>query len=433
LSEPDDILSAIFLPPVDFRGPRRKSKSVKKKKCTKGRACGGSCIDKTKTCKVTPPPGALAAGRVLTDIGNMSDGDALARIAQLEAELSRLKQPTEPQPGDVLKQNLADLKFDPERFQYKLLPGETGATGSLSGVGRWDDNLAGVIQVWKDPADGNTYIVNGHNRATLANRLGVESVTVRYLDAANASEARSIGALTNIAEGRGNAMDAAKFFRDTGISRADLEARGIPMRERIATDGIALSNLDDTLFRQVIDGRLPESRAAIIGASGLEGVEQRALVDLINSKEKGGRRLTNETVRELTDVVKSSVTQTQTQFDLFGASEVQQNLAIEKAQLQSNIRQRLGREKRLFGTVAKSTAAEELARAGNQIDVNRSGEIASTAGATLAVFDQLKNMSGPISKRINDATEAIAGGANRKAVERQLYEDIVNSISGGNY
>jgi len=323
--------------------------------------------------------------------------------------------------------------FDPERFQYKLLPGETGATGSLSGVGRWDDNLSGVIQVWKDPADGNTYIVNGHNRATLATRLGVESVTVRYLDAANAAEARSIGALTNIAEGRGNAMDAAKFFRDTGISRADLESRGIPMRERIATDGIALSNLDDSLFRQVIDGRLPESRAAIIGASGLEAVEQRALVDLINTREKGGRRLSNETVRELTDVVKSSVTQTQTQFDLFGASEVQQNLAVEKAQLQSNIRQRLSREKRLFGTVAKSTAAEELARAGNQIDVDRSGEIASTAGATLAVFDQLKNMSGPISKRINDATEAIAGGANRKAVERQLYEDIVNSIAEGNY
>ena len=433
LSEPEDILSAIFLPPVDFKGSRQKLKKLKAKKCTKGRACGGSCISKTKTCRVTPPPGALAAGRALAEIGNMSEGDALARIAQLEAELSRLKQPTEPQPGDVLKQNLADLKFDPERFQYKLLPGETGATGSLSGVGKWDDNLAGVIQVWRDPADGNTYIVNGHNRATLANRLGVESVTVRYLDAANASEARSIGALTNIAEGRGNAMDAAKFFRDTGISRADLEARGIPMRERIATDGIALSNLDDSLFRQVIDGRLPESRATIIGSSGLEGVEQRALVDLINSKEKSGRRLTNETVRELTDVVKSSVTQTQTQFDLFGASEVQKNLAIEKAQLQSNIRQRLGREKRLFGTVAKSTAAEELARAGNQIDVNRSGEIASTAGATLAVFDQLKNMSGPISKRINDATEAIAEGANRKVVERQLYEDIVNLISGGNY
>jgi hypothetical protein len=138
-----------------------------------------------------------------------------------------------------------DLAVDPDRFQYKMLPADSGATGSLSGVQKFDRDLSGTILAWKDPADGKTYVVNGHNRVDLAKKLGQDTLTVRMLDAKDAPEARSTGALANIAEGRGDAIDAAKFFRDTKLTADEIRAKGIPLREKIAQDGLALSNLND--------------------------------------------------------------------------------------------------------------------------------------------------------------------------------------------
>ena len=158
---------------------------------------------------------------------------------------------TDHEPGHVGKLNTSLIDADPRRFQYKHTAEASGSVGSLAGVQKYDENLGGIIQVWKDPGDGKTYVVNGHNRLDLAKKLGAKDVTVRFLDAGSAKEARSIGALTNIAEGRGTAVDAAKYFRDTGFGKKELEDRGVPMREKIADDGLALSKLDDSLFDKV--------------------------------------------------------------------------------------------------------------------------------------------------------------------------------------
>ena len=414
------------------KGAPKKGNGRTKPKCKAGRPCGGACISKKKNCKRDPQPIVKEAMRVASATGG-DGGEADQLIAQLRARIAQLEAPKQPQPGDVLNTPLPGLKFDPKRFQYKLSPGETGATGSLTGVGRWDPNLAGVIQVWRDPGDGQTYIINGHNRATLANKLGVENVTVRYINAKDASEARAIGALTNIAEGRGNAMDAAKFFRDTGLSKQDLVDRGIPLGEKVATDGLAISNLDDSLFRRTVDGRLTVNQAAIIGASGLDKDQQVALVGLVDAREAKGRKVSNDVLRELAAVAKSSTTQTETQIDLFGTSEVSRNLAFEKAEMQSRIRTQLSREKKLFGTVANSRAAQELERAGNQINTEESAKVSQGAAAALSVFDRFKNISGPIATRINQSAEAIANGANKKAEERALYRDILKLIENGDY
>ena len=404
-------------------------------KCTKGRPCGGSCVRiKTASGKDTQcrnnPEGAVKEA-LNKAAGVKSAADNL--IAQLRARIAQIEAPKQPQPGDVLNQSLSGLKFDPKRFQYKLSPGETGSTGSLTGVVKWDANLAGVIQVWRDPGDGQTYIINGHNRATLANKLGVDSVTVRYIQANNASEARAVGALTNIAEGRGNAMDAAKFFRDTGLSRQDLMDKGIPLGEKVATDGLAISNLDDSLFRRTVDGRLTVNQASIIGSSGLDNTQQVALVKLVDARESRGKKISNDVLRELASVAKSSATQTETQTDLFGTSEVARNLAFEKAEIQSRIRSQLSREKRLFGTVANSRAAQELQRAGNQINTQESAKVSQGAAVALNVFDRFKNISGPISARINQSASAIADGAGKRTEERALYRDILKLIEDGEY
>lgn len=404
------------------RGPIPPKPGAKKKRnCKIGLECGQSCINQKKTC------------RIKLEQNLQNEVERLrAQLAEMEGKLAQAQTRKPAQPGDVRDEALSDLNFDPKRFQYKLLPGETGATGSLTGVRKWDPNLAGVVQVWKDPADGKTYIVNGHNRATLANKLGVEEITVRYLKAKDAAEARAIGAITNIAEGRGNPLDAAKFFRDTGLTRQDLENKGIPMQERIAKDGLAIAALEDTLFRRVVDGRLPMQRAAVIGASGLDHPQQKALVEMIEKREKRGK-VTNDTIRELADIVKSSETQTEFTLDLFGGSESQKSLAIDKAELQSSIRQRLSREKRLFSTVGRSRSAQELERGGNKINVEQSANIAEETQQALRTFDKMKNVAGGLSDEINAATRQIAEGADKRKVQRELYNNILKRIQSGDY
>lgn len=332
---------------------------------------------------------------------------------------------TDHAPGHVGMVNTDLIHVDPERFQYKLAPGAGGATGSLSGVKKWDADLAGVVQVWKDPANGKTYVVNGHNRAHLASQLGVKQVTARFISAKTADEARAKGALTNIAEGRGNAMDAAKFFRDEGVDRAGLEARGIPLREKIATEGLALSHLEKGLFNKVVQGEIPHERAVIIGGAGLSHEQQRALHTL---SEKHGRSVSNDTLRELTDTVKSSATKATTTQSLFGDDVEYQSLAIHKAALQAHVKQRLSTEKKLFGTVSKAKAAANLERGGNTIDAAKSGAISREAAEALDVFDRLKNLSGPVSARLNAAAEKLHSGAKAKKVQDELYAEILKEI-----
>lgn len=388
-----------------------------------------------------------AAGKV------RGTADRSKRAAEIRAELAKKRKAAEPppapaptpapkpqtvvkvvtrtpkpsRPGDIGYLPAKSLNVDPDRFQYKLAPGAGGMTGSLTGVKKWDPELAGVVQVWKDPANGKMYVVNGHNRAHLAQQLGVDRLAVRVISAKNADEARAKGALTNIAEGRGNAMDAAKFFRDTGITRADLEAKGVPLKEKIATDGLALSRLETSLFKKVVNGDMPHERAVIIGSSGLDHTEQRALSDLIDKQPKN-MPIKNDTLRELVDTVKTSTRSTKTTAGLFGDDVEETNLAIFRADIQAHVKRRLSQEKKLFGIVSKTKAAADLQRGGNVIDTEQSGAISKEAAQALDVFDRLKKLRGPVSDALNDAAEQLHKGAKAKKVQDETYRRILEEI-----
>ena len=334
-------------------------------------------------------------------------------------------------PSGIAEVQVDKLNLDPKRFQYKIVAGSSGATGSLTGVKKWDSNLAGIVQAWRDPSDGNVYVVNGHNRANLAKQLGVKNITARFLQVKTPEEARAIAALTNIAEGRGNSLDSAKFFRDSGLSRADLEKKGIPMREKIAEDGLAMADLNDGLFDKVIQGEIPTERAIVIGGVVKDKKQQSELVSLIDQQEKRGKRVTNDTISELADMVVSAPKQQDEQGGLLGMlgyAPGQRSLAVEKAELQSEIKKRLSREKRLFGTVGKSRAAQDLKKAGNVIDIEQSREISQSADTALRSFDQEKNYTGSVSDALNRAAERIGNGENSKKVKDEIYEEVLAEL-----
>lgn len=98
--DPLDALEYLFAP-VDFAAKKGKKKAgAKKKKCTKGKVCGGSCIAKDKKCKTDPPtPAAGAAANALTNIDPFAPENNPVPVQQ------SVKPPTpDPTPEPVVQQ-----------------------------------------------------------------------------------------------------------------------------------------------------------------------------------------------------------------------------------------------------------------------------------------------------------------------------------------
>jgi len=310
--------------------------------------------------------------------------------------------------NEVCKISVTLLNLDPKRFQYKLIHGSTGSTGSLREIKQWDSNLAGLILVWRDPFDGKTYVVNGHNRVTLAMNLGVSDLWVRYINADTDIEARAIGALANIADDKGTAIDAGKFFRDRKLNAGNLP-KNIDMKKTICSQGLAIANLHDDLFDYLVQGEMSLAIAVAIG----ETLSDRDLqVDLYELLKKEKRNISADVIRELADIVLNASRQNSvTLFDLgcFMASN-----ALHLAELQAYIKHRLSRDRRLFRTVAKSRNAESLSRANNHIDRDKSAQIADESDYVLRLFDELKAYKNSVTQLLNEFADRLGNGENCK-------------------
>ena len=328
-----------------------------------------------------------------------------------------------PAPGEVgsIATNL--LKLAPKRFQYKLNTDESGVTNLLKGQ-RWNPQLAGVVSVWQDPADRQYYVVNGHHRVQLARENRVPQLNVLHIPALDAAEARATGAIQNIADGRGTAVDAAKFFRETGMTVGDLKEKGISLGEATAANGMALSRLNPLLFDKVVNGQLRIGRGIAIGNATDSPEQQEAIVKLIQRHEMRGKRVSDDTIDELARMANMAGEHAETQQSLFGEVEMRRNLALEKAEISAYIREELGKEKRLFGTVAEKGRAERLEAGGNRIDVEKNAETAQAAAEAQQVYDRLSTRTGPVDEVLNRAARELAEGkGNANDIKRRAYND----------
>lgn len=342
---------------------------------------------------------------------------------------------TQAKAGEFYTLRPEDIQVDPARFQFKAGTNDQGVTSTAKIEGPWNEARAGVLMVWKDPADGKTYVVNGHHRLEAAKRLGAERVAVRYVDAPDATTARVEGALTNISEDKGTPLDAAKLIRDGGYAEADLVAAGLSPRSALVRDAMGLARLSDPLFDRVVTGDVSESLGGAIGSADLSPEGQAAVAKLVDRQQAKGRNLTPAQVRALaqdvasTPEVKAGSADGQT--DIFGllGEERTQNVAVEKAVLRDWARQQLEKDKRLFGYVAKEDRAEALARAGNTIDVQASKAIADEAGKVSAVFDRLAGATGPVSSALNAAAVRIAEGSDTHETRQDLLAALRAAVA----
>jgi hypothetical protein len=168
------------------------------------------------------------------------------------------------------------LRLSPNRFQYKAgADADTGAGLALQDCRIFDLGLSGVITTWYSP-DGFRFVVNGHQRVALARRLNYTgTLRCQVLDSGtshpnailygvDAAYARTYGALINISEGRGDALDAAKLMRDTHMTKAEMSSRGISLTDKLVAQAVPLSQLDEAVFRAAIFGRIEVSTGSNI-------------------------------------------------------------------------------------------------------------------------------------------------------------------------
>ncbi|TXH54759.1 MAG: hypothetical protein E6Q97_10170, partial [Desulfurellales bacterium] len=278
------------------------------------------------------------------------------------------------QTGGVGMMTTDELNVDPERFQFKLNTDRSGVTSEFKEVKTWNPDFAGVISVWQDPEDGKTYVVNGHHRRELAGRLGVKDLPVRFIQAGSAKEARAIGALINIAEGRGTAIDAAKFMRDMGVGPEDLERRGVSMRGKVAADAVTLSKLSDRQFNRLAAGLLDENKALAVAKHLTNHDLQDKLFSMLEKREDEGKDLPARVIEEMAREMASTPTVKSVQGGLFGDIESEESLFVPKNELKAHVRSELSREVNDFLVLASKRRAEKTAGAGNVLNLEKNRE-----------------------------------------------------------
>jgi len=306
----------------------------------------------------------------------------------------------------------ADLHLDPKRFQYKLCHTALGTTGSLSGINSWNVYLSGIILVWKDPfkKDNKIWVVNGHNRVALAKKLGVEKILCRFIDTASDRDARSTGALTNMAEGCGTAIDAAKFFRESKCEIEEIKRFGINPNLKIVQHGLKLSKLINGLFDKVVTGELPIDKGVILGEISWQ--QQKEVWEQFANRQISAKAL---------DEIVQNILNPATGQTLLFSLDISED-EIVKAELTAQVKTKLQKSRKLLSLVTKNDLF--LESIGNNLAREQNLTTSEIAHYVLQIFDQLKNQKSPVSDVLNQGVIAKKNGTEIKLV----VDDCVNQL-----
>lgn len=338
--------------------------------------------------------------------------------------------PKNPDNQDVYTVPVDSLKVDPKRFQYKVKGvDDTGVTAELKGVGKWNPELAGALLVWRDPETGQDFVVNGHHRHELATRLNAGQINVRYIQAESAQEARARGALANIAEGRGSAIDAAKYLRDSGRSIEHLKEAGISMTGKVAADAAILKDLADKPFQLVTEGRLDEDKAIAVARHLKDPDLQQTLFKKLEDRESNDQReWTNREIETAARKMASAGSVTQTGFDLFGAFEEEQSTFDQEVELEAHISRLLQQEANDYRAVANKRRAERVTDAGNVLAVDENARRAEAAENAVADFDRQTRIKSNVNEAIKYFAKDLAGPTTSKKRRDEIKEQALVSV-----
>ena len=340
----------------------------------------------------------------------VADGSAQAKAKAILPELSGKPEPSAapvetlspqasdapvPVAGGLYEFSPDDLTTDAKAFQYKSGGDEAGVTERLQGVQRWDPVKAGIAIVY-ERKDGTRVVADGHQRLGLAKKMAEQGqdpqmlgVLMREVDGFTVEDVREAAALKNIAEGTGDAFDAATVLRDSQDPGDALA--GLPPRSSLVRNAKEIARLVESAFAMAKGAKLPAEHVAVIGrvAEG-DGTLQEALV-----KEFSDRKPPNAAQAEaMARMFKEDRTENESTTDLFGEQEVATSFYRERARIIDGTIRRLKQDKRVFATLGQH--AEQIEEAGNVLG-GENVAIAESSGRAAFLVQQLATRTGPVS------------------------------------
>jgi predicted kinase len=310
--------------------------------------------------------------------------------------------------GDVEMVSPGDLLVQPEVFQFRqadVTDPATGTTDLLRGVTEWVPERAGAIIVFEYEG-GARAVADGHQRTALATRIAAETgedirlpaFVFRESDGYTPEDIRVAAAMANIAQaGRGmtNAMavDAARVLR----------IRPEAINQLPSGPGIArarnLSALSDDAFGMVINGRVPENYAELVGELIDDPRIHAQVLQLLERTRPENRTQAEAIVRQAAEAPVVEATQD----SLFGPEETAEALFLERARVLDQTLRILRRDRDTFRTLTERQGA--IREAGNELNEATNAQVRQTTEQALQVVQRLANRTGPIAEALNNGAQ----------------------------
>jgi len=233
----------------------------------------------------------------------------------------------------VQRVSVKDIRVSPEDFQFKRDVDERGIQEGTEIKGEFRPLAAGNVLVWQ-AKDGTMFVVNGHHRLAKAQDEGLSYINAQIIketDGYTKDQAKTLGALTNIEEGRGTSYDWVEFFKETDISETQSRKYGLEGQAFRFTE-IAGNDLLASFRNRHIT---PEQAFTIAETAGKDEAVQAIGMRLIQTaKEKGQKLSPDDLANQIRANIfmKENAPELKAQRDLFGethdaALELSENLA----------------------------------------------------------------------------------------------------------
>ena len=325
-----------------------------------------------------------------------------------------------------------NIKVDAETFQFKAGGDVAGVTERLQGVTEWDPISANTGIVY-EKANGDTFIVDGHQRLGLAKRImeadpnqKIEFIAfpLREADGISVEEARVIAAMKNIREGTGTAIDAAKVLK---IDPSLLEK--LPPTSSIVRQANGLIRLSDDAFRLITNQVIPENYGAIVGNVMTDPTEQIAAIEMLKRLDPSNTRQAEQIVRQMKDTgfVKS------TQESLFGDEVISESLLLERAKILDAGTAMFKTDKLVFKNLMDN--ANKIEESGNILNRNNNATNEEIYAKAIEITRANANIQGSISESLTRLAREFkeGGGKGLQGYARQFADDVKRSIEDGSY
>jgi hypothetical protein len=325
-----------------------------------------------------------------------------------------------------------NIKVDAETFQFKAGGDVAGVTERLQGVTEWDPISANTGIVY-EKANGDTFIVDGHQRLGLAKRImesdpaqKIEFIAfpLREVDGISVEEARVIAAMKNIREGTGTAIDAAKVLK---IDPSLLEK--LPPTSALVRQANGLIRLSDDAFRLITNQVIPENYGAIVGNVMTDPTEQIAAIEMLKRLDPSNTRQAEQIVRQMKDTgfVKS------TQESLFGDEVISESLLLERAKILDAGTAMFKTDKLVFKNLMDN--ANKIEESGNILNRNNNATNEEIYAKAIEITRANANIKGSISESLTRLAREFkeGGGKGLQGYARQFADDVKRSIEDGSY